>query len=78
MEAEPPSVTLTEAELISLTGYRQPAKQLTALHSLGFWRARRSILGAVVLEREHYTAVCRGTDTKPAAQQFRPKLRMPA
>lgn len=42
-------------------GYRQHAKQLEELHRQGFWRARRSrITGEVILEREHYDAVCAG------------------
>lgn len=42
-------------------GYSQPAKQLQELHRQGFWRARRSRLtGAVILERAHVEAVCRG------------------
>ena len=69
--------TLDEPALIRLTGYRQPSKQLTELHRQGFWRARRCrATGAVILERPHYDAVCRGGDTKPP-EAPRPKLRTP-
>lgn len=67
---------LTAAELIDLTGYRSPAHQLAELQRRGFWRARRSAAGQVVLERAHYEAVCRGDAGTPAAQE-RPRLRPP-
>lgn len=58
--------TLTESELMAITGYQRPACQLRELHRQGFWRARRSKLtGKVILERTHYDAVCRG-DTQSA------------
>lgn len=68
------TITLTLDELIALTGYRRGAEQLAELRHQGFWRARRSISGAVVLERAHYDAVCRGQDAAPK-QQHRPQLR---
>lgn len=53
--------TLTESELMAITGYQRPACQLRELQRQGFWRARRSrITGKVILERTHYDAVCRG------------------
>lgn len=56
---------LSEQELIEITDYHQPAKQLEVLKEQGFWRARRSVVtGRVVLERAHYEAVCAG-ETKP-------------
>ena len=56
---------LTEEEIVEITDYHQPAKQLEELHAQGFWRARRSpVTGRIVLERAHYEAVCAG-DTKP-------------
>lgn len=71
------STTLTADEVKELTGgYVMPAKQLAELHRQGFWRARRSALtGAVILERAHYEAVCRGQDAEPA-RGYQPKLRM--
>lgn len=58
-------IRLTEVELVELTDYHQPAKQLEVLREQGFWRARRSLAtGRVVLERAHYEAVCAG-ETKP-------------
>jgi hypothetical protein len=52
---------LTPEELVTLTGYRQPSRQLAELHRMGFHRARRNGLGAVVLERPHYDAVSAGS-----------------
>ncbi|GAB2471653.1 hypothetical protein GCM10027082_23910 [Comamonas humi] len=69
------TLTLTELEIEELTGYKQPAKQLAKLLSLGFFRARISRTGAVQLERVHYDAICAGA----AAQTVkRPQLRNPA
>ena len=52
---------LSEDELIELTDYRQPKRQLETLRAAGFWRARISDVGGrVILEREHYEAVCAG------------------
>ena len=70
-------LTLSKDELRSLTGYTQPSKQLQELHKQGFWRARRCrVTGAVILERPHYDAVCRGGDAKPADER-RPRVRVP-
>lgn len=67
---------LTSVEVQQITGYRQPGKQLAELLAMGFWRARRSRLtGAVILERAHYEAVCRGIDSKPVE---RPRLHKPS
>ncbi len=68
------TLILTPAEVEALTGYRSPAHQLAELLRQGFWRARRSVAGQVVLERAHYEAVCRGE----AAPRPAPKLREPA
>ena len=54
------SATLTERELIEITGYTSPNQQLDVLHKRGFVRAFRSRKGNVILERPHYQAVCRG------------------
>jgi hypothetical protein len=59
-------LTLSAAELLEVTRYRQPACQLRELHRRGFHRARRGVDGAVILERAHYEAVCAGRD-QPAA-----------
>ena len=53
-------ITLTNEELVALTGYRRPADQLRALHAAGYWRARPGPDGAVILERAHADAVARG------------------
>lgn len=71
-----PDVTLTEEEIVRLSGgYVQPARQLVALHALGYARAWRSELtGRVVLERAHYEAVASGSaGPKPATPA--PQLR---
>lgn len=60
-------------QIEQITGYRQAAKQVAELQRQGFWRARRNVMGVVVLERSHYDAVCAGQDKAPPA----PKLRAP-
>ena len=54
------NATLTERELIEITGYTSPNQQLDVLHKRGFVRAFRSRKGNIILERPHYQAVCRG------------------
>lgn len=68
------SLTLTADEIRELTGYSQPAKQLAELRRQGFYRARRNVLGGVVLERGHYDAVVAGRELAPAET---PQLRPP-
>lgn len=70
-------LTLSADELLALTGYKQPAAQLTELHRQGYWRARRAaITRRVILERAHYEAVARGQDASPASSHRRaPQLR---
>lgn len=56
-------------------GYKRPADQLRYLLERGFWRATRSpINGAVILERAHYEAVCRGAANDDSSGR-RPKVR---
>lgn len=74
------TLTLTADEIHELTGYRQPAAQLAELHRQGFYRARRNVLGAVVLERAHYDAVAAGRQPdaapeEPPMQLCPPRLR---
>ena len=64
-------LTLTPAELRELTGYRRPAEQLDELRRRGFYRARRSHTGSVILERAHYIAVCGGL-CEPSAPKVKP------
>lgn len=68
-------LTLSDAELLRLTGYRRAADQLAELHRQGFHRARRSrTTGAVILERAHYDAICTGS--RPGKEpKLRPMLR---
>lgn len=67
------STTLEPNEVTQITGYKRPADQLSELHRQGFYRARRSpTTGNIILEREHYTAVCAGA--RPANE---PRVRVP-
>lgn len=68
-----PAITLSQAELHALTGYRRAADQLKALHAAGYWRARLAPTGRVVLERAHFEAVAQGQAQQVVAQ--RPRLR---
>lgn len=66
--------TLSDDEIVHLTGYKRQTEQLRELRKLGYWRARRSPLtGRVILERPHFEAVSRGGD--PAPKDSGPKLR---
>jgi hypothetical protein len=79
MEIEAPprvDLTLSADELRQITGYTMPAKQVEELRRQGFWRARRNVAGAVVLERRHYDAVCAGA-AAPAPDTAGPRLRIP-
>lgn len=69
---ERPSIVLTQDEIIAITGYRQPARQLTWLHGRGFHRATLGRDG-VILERVHYEAVSCG-----AIERARPKVQLVA
>jgi hypothetical protein len=65
---------LSEREIVDLTEYDQPARQLAELHRQGFFRARIGRTGRVVLERAHYEAVCRGMASTP---ERKPRVRAP-
>lgn len=67
------SIVLSDEEIEQLTGYKWASRQLTALHKQGFWRARISPVGRVLLERAHYDAVCAG----PRSEHNRPHVRQP-
>lgn len=72
------SLLLSTEEIIALTGYKQPAAQLTELKAQGFHRARRNAAGHVVLERAHYDAVCAGhkpPTSTPTLRPIKPRLR---
>lgn len=72
-------VILSADELFCLTGYRLASKQLAELRRQGFWRARRSPLGGVILERAHYEAVVTGrtVEQKPQVRlAVRPAVRV--
>ncbi|WP_051237625.1 hypothetical protein [Ottowia thiooxydans] len=79
MEADSVAVDdllLREEEIRAVTGgYVRPAEQLSELHLQGFFRARRSRAGNILLERAHYEAVCSGGATKYAENsERRPKM----
>lgn len=59
------SITLSEDELLRITGYKQPCLQLKTLLARGFYRAYIARNGGVVLERSHYEAVTSGQQDKP-------------
>ena len=67
------SIVLSDDEIEQLTGYKWASRQLAALHKLGFWRARISPIGRVLVERAHYEAVSAG----PRADHNRPHVRPP-
>jgi hypothetical protein len=73
-------LTLTSDELAAYTGYQRPGDQLRALHEQGFVRAHLNRLGAVVLERAHFTAVCEGRYARPleTVQNDRPRVKVTA
>jgi hypothetical protein len=63
MEAVAAPILLTRDELVRVTGYRQPARQVAELRRQGYYRARRApVTGEVILERAHYEAVCAGLE----------------
>lgn len=66
------TIILNSEELAGVTGYRSSKRQLSELHRQGFYRARISATGNVILERAHYDAVCAGD--KPAKE---PTVRNP-
>lgn len=77
------TITLSESEIIGLTGYTQPKAQVEELRRQGFFRARKSpATGKVILEREHFNAVCRGDlperSQRPQVRAPQPRLRAAA
>ncbi len=72
------SITFDDAELIELTGYERPSKQLAELLRQGFFRARISRFNKVVLERAHYEAVCASRASVDRPRVRPPKLRATA
>lgn len=59
------TIILNQDEIVALTGFRVPTRQLERLRADGFYRARIGRAG-VVLERSHYEAVTRGQDAVSA------------
>jgi hypothetical protein len=51
---------LSEEEIIALTGYQQPERQIKVLRSRGFTRVFRGPKGNVVVEWPHFEAVSSG------------------
>lgn len=48
------SIVLHDDEIEQITGYKWASRQLKELHRLGFWRARLSPIGRVLVERAHF------------------------
>jgi len=70
------SILMTDQELVELTGYQWPSKQLASLKKQGFFRARiNERTGGVLLERDHYQAVCTGPLPTSAPKVRPPTLR---
>lgn len=67
------NITLDETELVALTGYERPSKQLAELLRQGFYRARIGRFNKVVLERAHFEAVCASRE----ASDDRPRVKPP-
>jgi hypothetical protein len=59
-------LTLSETEIVQLTGYRIPTRQLEVLRNRGFYRA---VIGrsGVLLTRAHFDAIERGKDAETVA-----------
>lgn len=73
------SLTLSEDEIRELTHYQWPSMQLKALHKRGFFRARISErTGKVLLERDHYLAVCAGPAPSTSPRVRPPQMRRQA
>ena len=72
------TIALSIQEIEQITGYKRAVDQLMELHRHGFYRARRSpTTGNIILEREHYIAVCAGSRPTNAPKVRAPQLRMP-
>jgi Domain of unknown function (DUF4224) len=64
-------LTLTEAEIFEVTGYRRPAEQMTWFRNFGIPAARRAD-GTVSVARDHYLGHARRPSTVP---ESRPQLK---
>jgi hypothetical protein len=72
-----PDILLAEDEIAAITGYQNPALQVRELRKQGFGRARVNALNRVVLERDHYRAVCAGQQAAVAEAAARPRVLPP-
>ena len=71
-------ITLSVDELIRITGYEQPNRQVKELLDRGFWRARIGRMGEAILERVHYEAVCAGAvQPQDCAVELQPQAPLP-
>lgn len=66
------SIVLNDEEIERLTGYKWASRQLKELHRQGFWRARLSPVGRVLVERAHYEAVSAGSRSEHNRPHVRP------
>ena len=70
------TIILDADELERVTGYKTPKRQEKELHRQGFYRARISATGNVILERAHYDAVCAGEKSPKEPIVRNPFLRL--
>ena len=68
---QPRFLTLTEAEIFEITGYRRPTAQIDWFRRLGVPAARRAD-GTVRVAREHYLGLA---PRSPAMPKSRPQLK---
>lgn len=64
-------ILVSPEQIATMTGYKQPSRQVAELRRQGFVRARLNREGVAVLERAHYDAVCRGDSKGSDAPQLR-------
>ncbi len=69
LQSQTKKAILDDRELFEITGYKLPCKQLQMLKNRGFTRAYRDRNGSIVLERQHYEAVCRGDFDRQQSNQ---------
>lgn len=68
-------IRLSLDEIVAITKYTQPNRQVEELREQGFWRARLDREGKALLERDHYVAVCRGAVQASALPAEGPRFR---
>lgn len=69
------SIVLSDEEIEQVTGYKWASRQLKELLRQGFFRARMSPAGRVLVERAHFEAVSAGSRAEHNRPKVRPTLR---